>query len=142
MTATTIAIGATTASTIAQSSSTPTTTGLLSSTTNMVASTPTPADNTPLIVGVVVGSLLFLALVALVVFFVRRRNSKAESVAAMPARSGDNDMVSARNDYGQLPGVKMYGDVADVRAIPANNYGNLKLSPKAAYDAPDSPFTL
>jgi hypothetical protein len=60
--------------------------------------------NTPLIAGAVVGSLLFLAVVALVVFFVRRRNSKAGSVATTPARSGENGMVSARNDYGQLPG--------------------------------------
>jgi hypothetical protein len=94
------------------------------------------------IAGAVVGSLLFLALVALVVFFIRRRNSKAGSVAAMPARSGENDMASARNEYGQLPGVKTYGDVADVRAIPANSYGNVNVSPKAEYDAPDSPFTL
>jgi hypothetical protein len=50
----------------------------------MVASTPTPTDNTPLIAGVVVGSLLFLALVALVVFLVRRRNFKAGSVATIP----------------------------------------------------------
>jgi hypothetical protein len=110
----------------------------------MVASTPAPTDNTPLIVGAVVGSLLFLALVALVVFFVRRRNSKAGSVAAtaMPARSGEN-MVRARNEYGQLPGVaNAYGDVADVRSIPANSYGNVNASPKAEYDAPDSPFTL
>jgi hypothetical protein len=111
----------------------------------MVASTPAPTDNTPLIAGAVGGSLLFLALVALVVFFLRRRNSKAGSVAAtaMPARSGENDMVSARNEYGQLPGVaKAYGDVADVRAVPANSYGNVNASPKAEYDAPDSPFTL
>lgn len=96
-----------------------------------------------MIVGAVVGSLLFLAIVALVVFFVRRRNSKVGSVAAtaMPARSGEN-MVRARNEYGQLPGVKAYGDVADVRAIPANSYGNVNVSPKAEYDAPDSPFTL
>jgi hypothetical protein len=95
----------------------------------MVASTPTPTDNTPLIAGAVGGSLLFLALVALVVFLVRRRNSKAGSVAAtaMPARSGDNEMVSARNEYGQLPGsAKTYDDVADVR----DDYVNLKLSPK------------
>jgi hypothetical protein len=105
----------------------------------MVASTPTPTDNTPLIAGAVVGSLLFLALVALVVFFVRRRNSKAESAAAMPARSGENEMVNARNEYGQLPGVKTYVDVADVRAIPANSYGNVNVN---EYDAPDSPFTL
>jgi hypothetical protein len=98
----------------------------------MVASTPTSADNTPLIVGAVVGSLLFLALVALVVFFVRRRNSKAESGASMPARSGENDMVSARNEYGQFPGsAKTYDDVADVRAVPANSYGNVNASPKA-----------
>jgi len=110
----------------------------------MVASTPTPTDNTPLIAGVVGGSLLFLALVALVVFFVRRRNSKAGASAAtaMPARSGDNDMASARNEYGQLPGVKTYGDVADVRATAANSYGNVNASPKAEYDASDSPFTL
>jgi hypothetical protein len=107
----------------------------------MVASTPTPTDNTPLIAGAVGGSLLFLVVVALVVFFVRRRNSKAESVATMPARSGENEMVSARNEYGQLPGVKTYDDVADVRAT-INNYDNVKLSPKAEYDAPDSPFTL
>jgi hypothetical protein len=111
----------------------------------MVALTPTPTVNTPLIAGAVGGSLLFLALVALVVFFVRRRNSKAGASAttAMPARSGENDMVSARNEYGQLPGsAKTYGDVADVRVIPANSYGNVKVSPKAEYDAPDSPFTL
>jgi hypothetical protein len=109
----------------------------------MVVSTPAPTDNTPLIVGVVVGSLLFLALVALVVFFVHRRNSKAGASAAtaMPARSGEN-MVRARNEYGQLPGVKAYGDVADVRATAANSYGNANVSPKAEYDAPDSPFTL
>jgi hypothetical protein len=108
----------------------------------MVASTPTPTDNTPVIAGAVVGSLLFLALVALVIFFVRRRNSKAGSVAAtaMPARS---EMLSARNEYGQLPGsAKTYDDVADVRAIPANNYGNVNVSPKTEYDAPDSPFAL
>jgi hypothetical protein len=108
----------------------------------MIVTPPTSTDNTPLIVGVVVGSLLFLAVVALVVFFVRRRNSKAESVAAMPARSGENGMVGARNEYGQLPGVKTYGDVADVRAVPANSYGNVNVSPKGEYDAPDSPFTL
>jgi hypothetical protein len=110
----------------------------------MVAPTPTPTDNTPLIAGAVGGSLLFLALVALVVFFVRRRNSKAGASAAtaMPARSGENDMVSARNEYGQLPGVKTYDDIADVRATAANSYGNVNVSPKAKYDAPDSPFTL
>ena len=103
---------------------------------------PTSTDNTPLIVGVVVGSLLFLAIVALVVFLVRRRKSKDESVATMPARSGDNGMVSARNDYGQLPGAKTYDDAADVRAIAANSYGNVNVSSKAEYDAPDSPFSL
>jgi hypothetical protein len=104
---------------------------------------PTSTDNTPLIVGVVVGSLLFLALVALVVFFVCRRKSKAKSVAAMPARSGGNEMVSARNEYGQLPGIaKTYDDAADVRAIPVNSYGNVNVSPKGEYDAPDSPFAL
>jgi hypothetical protein len=108
----------------------------------MIVTPPTSTDNTPLIAGVVVGSLLFLALVALIVFFVRRRNSKAGSVAAMPARSGDYGMVSARNEYGQLPGAKPYGDVADVRAIPLNSYGNVNVSPKGEYDAPDSPFTL
>jgi hypothetical protein len=95
--------------------------------------TPPTTDNTPLIVGVVVGSLLFLALVALVVFFVRRRTSKA---ATMPARSGENGMVTARNEYGQLPGF------AKDRFIAANNYGNVKASPKGEYDAPDSPFAL
>ncbi len=97
-------------------------------------------DNTPLIVGVVVGSLLFLALVALIVFLVRRRNSKAESVAATPAQPGG--MASARNEYGQLPGAKTYGDVTDVRAIAANSYGNVNVSPKGEYDAPDSTFKL
>jgi prepilin-type N-terminal cleavage/methylation domain-containing protein len=86
--------------------------------------------------------MVVIAVVALIVFFVRRRNSKTESVAAMPTRSGDNGMVGARNDYGQLPGVKTYGDVADVRAIAANTYGNVTASPKGEYDAPDSPFTL
>jgi hypothetical protein len=105
----------------------------------MVVVPPTSTDNTPLIVGVVVGSLLFLAVVALVVFFVRRRNSKAESVAAMPAQPG---MASARNEYGQLPGAKTYDDAADVRAIAANSYGNVNVSPKGEYDAPDSPFKL
>ncbi len=41
--------------------------------------TPTDKDNTPLIAGAVVGSLLFLAVVALVVFFFRQRISKAKS---------------------------------------------------------------
>jgi hypothetical protein len=104
----------------------------------MIVTPPTSTDNTPLIAGVVVGSLLFLAVIALVVFFVRRRNSKA---ATMPARSGENGMASARNEYGQLPGIaKTYDDVADVR-VAANNYGNAKV-PKGEYDAADSPFTL
>jgi hypothetical protein len=105
----------------------------------MIVTPPTSTDNTPLIAGVVVGSLLFLAVIALVVFFVRRRNSKA---ATMPARSGENGMASARNEYGQLPGAKTYDDAADVRAIAANSYGNVNVSPKGEYDAPDSPFTL
>jgi hypothetical protein len=95
---------------------------------------PTSTDNTPLIAGVVVGSLLFLAVVALVVFFVRRRSSKAESVAAMPARPSENGMVGARNEYGQPPGIKTYDDVGDVRAkITTNNYANVNVSPKAAF---------
>jgi hypothetical protein len=104
----------------------------------MVASTPAPTDNTPLIAGAVVGSLLFLALVALVVFFIRRRNSKAGSATAtaMPARSGDNEMVSARNDYGQLPGPESHYAVtaATFKAgIPqGSNYANMpKESPYA-----------
>jgi hypothetical protein len=102
----------------------------------MVASPPAPTDNTPVIAGAVVGSLLFLALVALVVFFVRRRNSKAGSVATMPARSGDNDMASARNEYGQLPGPESHYAVtaATFKAgIPqGSNYANIpKESPYA-----------
>jgi hypothetical protein len=98
----------------------------------MVASTPNSTDNTPLIVGAVVGSLLFLAVVALVVFFVRRRNSKAGSAATMPARSSENDMVSARNDYGQLPGPESHyaSTAAAFKAgIPqGSNYTNIPKS--------------
>jgi hypothetical protein len=102
----------------------------------MIVMPPTSTDNTPLIVGVVVGSLLFLAVVALVVFFVRRRNSKADSVATMPARSGGNEMVSARNDYGQLPGPESpYATTAAAfkAGIPqGSNYSNIpKESPYA-----------
>jgi hypothetical protein len=121
-------IGATTLTTSAQSSPT-LTTGLSSSTTtNMVA----------LIAGVVVGSLLFLALVALVVFFIRRRNSKAGSVAMMPARSGDNEMVSARNEYGQLPGPESHYAVTAATfnaGIPqGSNYTNMP--------TPESPYAV
>jgi hypothetical protein len=105
-------IGATTATRSAQVSTTTTTStssttfGAMSATTNAhVSSTPTDKNNnTPLIAGAAVGSFMFLAVVTLLVFFFCRRNSKAGSVAMMPARSGDYGMVSARNDYGQLSG--------------------------------------
>jgi hypothetical protein len=104
----------------------------------MVASTPTPTDNAPLIAGVVGGSLLFLALVALVVFFVRRRNSKAGSVATMPARSGDNEMVSARNEYGQLPGPESHyaATAANFKTgiSQGSNYANMP--------TPESPYAV
>jgi hypothetical protein len=48
-------------------------------TTTATTAIPTDKDNTPLIAGAVVGSLLFLAVVALVVFFFRQRISKAKS---------------------------------------------------------------
>jgi hypothetical protein len=121
-------IGATTLTTSAQSSPTLTTSGL-SSSTNMVA----------LIAGAVVGSLLFLAHVALFIFFfVRRRNSKAGSVAMMPARSGDNEMVSARNEYGQLPGPESHYAVTAATfnaGVPqGSNYTNMP--------TPESPYAV
>jgi hypothetical protein len=60
----------------------------------MIASTPTPTDNTPLIVGAVVGSLLFLAFGALVVFLVRRRKS-----AAVVARVSQPSEMRSANEY-------------------------------------------
>jgi hypothetical protein len=132
------ALGTTNATTTAQVSSTPTTS--LSSTTNIVASTPTSTDNTPLIVGVVVGSLLFLAVVAVIVFFFRRRKSKAE-LATMPARSGDNDMVSGHNEYGQLPGSESpYAATAAAfkAGIPqGSNYTNIPKESPYAVSAAD-----
>jgi hypothetical protein len=56
----------------------------------------------------------------------------------MPARSGDNEMVSARNDYGQLPGPESpyVSTAAAFKAgIPhASNYTNM---PK-----PESPYAV
>ena len=70
-----------------------------------------PAVNVPLIVGAADGSVAFLALVAVVIWLVRRsRRSNSES--AMPARPSDTPMTTARHEYGPLPPItkSLYGE--------------------------------
>jgi hypothetical protein len=84
----------------------------------MVASTSTPTDNTPLIAGAVVGSLVFLAVVALVVFFVRRRKS-----AAVVARASQSSQLRSANEY----------QAVRVNPPAAYDVGRLERPPEADY---------
>jgi hypothetical protein len=109
----------------------PTTAGLASSTTNVVASTPTPTDNTPLIAGAVGGSLLFLALVALVVFLVRRHKS-----APVVARASQPSELRAANQYQAVrvnPPSVAY-DVGQVERPREDDYSQLQIKPNSNYD--------
>jgi hypothetical protein len=129
------AIGETTSTTSAQLSTTPTTSDLSSSATNMVASTPTPTDNTPLIAGAVGGSLLFLALVALVVFLVRRRKS-----AAVDARASQPSELRSGNQYQAVrvrPPSVAY-DVGQLERPPGDDYSQLQIKPNSNYDVVDA----
>jgi hypothetical protein len=69
---------------------------------------PTSADNTPLIVGVVVGSLLFLAVVALVVFLLKRRRAR-KPLAKKPA-------------------------AAEMKPQPQSNYAAINVAPAPDYN--------
>jgi hypothetical protein len=112
--------------TTTQFSSSPTTPGLSFSTTNIVAPTPTPTDNTPLIAGAVGGSLLFLALVALVVFLVRRRKS-----AAVVARASQPSELHSANEYQAVrvsPPSVAY-DVGRLERPRGDDYSQLQIKP-------------
>jgi hypothetical protein len=93
----------------------------------MVASTPTPTDNTPLIAGAVGGSLLFLALVALVVFLVRRRKSAAV-VATQPSQ------LRSANEYQAVqvsPPSAAY-DVGQIERPREDDYSQLQIKPPSS----------
>jgi hypothetical protein len=101
---------------VATASGTAVASDTLTSTAAVVSlpNTITTTDNTSLIAGTVAGSLVgslgFLAVVALAVFFfLRWRKSKAKSATEIRARSGDTQVVSARNEYG-------YGQVAPLKS--------------------------
>jgi hypothetical protein len=57
---------------------------------------PTSADNTPLIVGAVVGSLLLLVVVALVVFLLKRHRSPAEKPAPEMKPQGPSNYAAIK----------------------------------------------
>jgi hypothetical protein len=83
-------------------------------------------DNTPLIAGTVVGSLLFLAFVALVAFFVRRRKS-----AAVDARASQPSKLRSANQYQAVrirPPSVAY-DVGQLERPPQDDYSQLQLKP-------------
>jgi hypothetical protein len=115
------AIGATISSAIA--ATTTATAGLSSSTTtNMVANFPTSTDNTPLIAGVVVGSLLFLAVVGVVIFVVlkrlkRRRHGSQEQELRQPPAS------EPQPQYGQISIIPAPGEYDQGRLSPATSSG-------------------
>jgi hypothetical protein len=95
----------------------------------MVASTPTPTDNTPLIAGAVGGSLLFVALVALVVFLVRRRKS-----AAVVARASQPSELRSANEYQAVqvsPPSAAY-DVGQLERPPQDDYSQLQIKPPSS----------
>jgi hypothetical protein len=91
----------------------------------MVASTPAPTDNTPLIAGAAVGSLLFLALVALVVFFVRRRKS-----ASVVVRASQPSELRSANEYQavQVNPSAAY-DVGQIERPREDDYSHIQINP-------------
>jgi hypothetical protein len=103
------------------------TTTTKSTSATAIGATPTDTDNTPVIAGAVVGSLLFLALVALVVvFLVRRRKS-----AAVVARASQPSALRSANEYQAVrvnPPSVAY-DVGQVERPPGDDYSQLQLKP-------------
>jgi hypothetical protein len=95
----------------------------------MVASTSAPTDNTLLIAGAVGGSLLFLALVALVVFLVRRRKS-----AAVVARVSQPSQLRSANEYQAVrvsPPSAAY-DVGQLERPPGDDYSHIQINPPSS----------
>jgi hypothetical protein len=83
-------------------------------------------DNTPLIAGAVGGSLLSLAIVALVVFLVRRRKSAA--VAARASQPSANEYQAVRVNH---PSVAY--DVGQIERPREDDYSQLQIKPPSNY---------